>query len=66
MPGAARFYAAFGLDPDDKHVSPRDLAGIALAAAKALKAENEVLRKKVSEVDDMRARLEALEAHSKR
>jgi len=42
-PMAEDFYATFGLGPDNKHVSPSDLAGVALAAAKALRVQNESL-----------------------
>ena len=40
-PMAEDFYSAFGLGVDDKHISPSDLAGVALAATKALIVENE-------------------------
>lgn len=36
-PMADDFHAAFGLGADEKRVSPNDLAGLALAAAEALK-----------------------------
>lgn len=45
-PMAENFYATFGLGPDNKHIAPKDLAGVALAAAKALKAQNESLQAK--------------------
>lgn len=64
-PMAEEFYSMFGLGIDDQHIAPKDLAGIALAAAKALNKENERLREISStteaEVRELRARLEALE-----
>ena len=43
-PMAEDFYSAFGLGVDDKHIAPSDLAGVALAAAKALIERNEEQR----------------------
>lgn len=57
-PLAEDFYATFSLGPDDKHVAPKDMAGVALAAAKALKRENEELRARNA---DLEARIERLE-----
>lgn len=45
-PMAEDFHTAFGLGPDNG-IAPRDLAGVALAAAKALKAENDQLRNRI-------------------
>lgn len=45
-PMAEDFHSIFGLGPDDG-IAPRDLAGVALAAAKALKAENDHLRNRL-------------------
>lgn len=58
-PMAQDFYAAFGLGQDDKHLSPMDTNGVALAAVQALYAENQALQQ---QVDDLEARLAALEA----
>ncbi len=43
-PMAQDFYAAFGIGPDDKHITSIDEDGVALAAIKALHAENTRLR----------------------
>jgi len=43
-PMAQDFYAAFGVGEDDKHITSIDEDGIALAAIKALHAENAQLR----------------------
>jgi hypothetical protein len=51
-PMSEDFHALFGLGPDDKHISSTDMAGVALAAIKAVKEEN----------DDLRQRLDRLEA----
>lgn len=63
-PMAEDFYAVFGLGSDEKHIAPKDLAGIAVAAAKELKSENEELRALVQsnqmEVRELRAELEKL------
>jgi len=64
-PMAEDFYATFGLGPDNKHVAPGDMAGVALAAAKALKAENERLREQNEEILDRLSRLEAQLDYSK-
>lgn len=58
-PMAEDFHAVFGLGPDDKHIAPKDLAGVALAAIKALKSENEQLK---NENEAIRARLGAIES----
>ena len=39
-PMAEDFYRAFGLGVDEEHIAPHDLAGVALAAAKALENQN--------------------------
>jgi len=65
-PMAQDFHAAFGLGRDDTHISPRDMAGVNMAAIKALKAENEALKTGLAEKDTKIAlladRLERLEA----
>ena len=57
-PMAQDFHAAFGLGADDTHVSPRDVAGVALAAVKELQA---VVQQKDEEIAALEARLAALE-----
>ena len=58
-PVAQDFYAIFGLGEDDRHIAALDSSGVALAAAQALATENADLRQ---QVDDLEARLAALEA----
>ncbi len=43
-PMAQDFYAAFGVGEDDRHITSIDEDGVALAAIKALHAENQALR----------------------
>lgn len=43
-PMAEDFYATFGLGVGGTHIATKDLAGVALAATKALRAENQALR----------------------
>lgn len=65
-PMAQDFYATFGLGKDDTQISPRDMAGVNMAAIKALKAENEILKadlaNKATAMNLMEERLEKLEA----
>ncbi len=65
-PMAQDFHAAFGLGRDDTHISPRDMAGVNMAAIKALKAENETLKadlaEKGTEIALLEERLGKLEA----
>jgi hypothetical protein len=49
-PMAQDFYAAFGIGPDDKHITSIDEDGVALAAIKALHAENAALRARLAAV----------------
>jgi len=65
-PMAQDFYAAFGLGEDDRHISTIDPDGVALAAIQGL---HEMVKEKDAEnvdlqgqVDDLEARLAALEA----
>lgn len=67
-PMAQDFHAAFGLGMDDKHISTVDADGVAFAAIQELNknnlvlaAENTALR---SKVDDLSARVSALESGS--
>jgi hypothetical protein len=64
-PTAQDFHAAYGLGVDDKHIAPKDVAGVALAAIQGL---NEVVSEQDAQIKaleeqnaDMRARLAALE-----
>jgi hypothetical protein len=47
-PMAQDFYAAFGVGEDDKHITSIDEDGVALAAIKALRAENVALRRQLA------------------
>jgi hypothetical protein len=58
-PMAQDFYAAFGVGEDDKHITSIDEDGVALAAIKALHAENAQLR---AGQRSLRARLAAMTA----
>ncbi|MBW6474993.1 MAG: tail fiber domain-containing protein [Anaerolineaceae bacterium] len=57
-PMAQDFYAAFGVGEDDTHITTIDADGVALAAIQGLYEENQELKAKV---DDLEARLSALE-----
>lgn len=50
-PMAEDFHEVFGLGPDNKHIAPRDLAGLALAAAQALREENQQLKERLSALE---------------
>lgn len=58
-PMAEDFYATFGLGPDDKHIAPKDLAGVALAAAKALHGQ---VKAKDAELAELNQRLDSRDA----
>jgi hypothetical protein len=58
-PMSQDFAAAFGLGEDDRHIAPIDLAGVSLAAIKALQGE---IAAKDAEIADLKQRLESLEA----
>ncbi len=58
-PMAQDFHAAFGLGVDDRHVSPLDLAGVAVAGVQELE---EQLRQKDARIDELQERLDVLEA----
>jgi hypothetical protein len=58
-PMAQDFYAAFGVGEDDKHITSIDEDGVALAAIKALRAENLSLKRGQRE---LRTRLRAVTA----
>jgi hypothetical protein len=57
-PMAQDFYAAFKVGEDDRHITTIDEDGVALAAVKALHAENAVLRARNASLAD---RVESLE-----
>ena len=58
-PMAQDFYAAFGVGEDDKHITSLDEDGVALAAIKALHAENERLRRRLAAMSEADARRDA-------
>ena len=58
-PVAQDFYAAFGFGEDDRHINMQDANGVALAAIQGLHQQNLELQE---QVNDLEARLEALEA----
>ena len=57
-PVAEDFHAAFGLGADDRHIAPKDVAGVALAA---IKAQQAMIREKDAQISALRDRLSALE-----
>jgi hypothetical protein len=61
-PTAQDFRAVFGLGADDKSISTIDPAGIALAAIQELHRRTQMLTEKTREIDELRLRLEQLEA----
>ena len=56
-PMAEDFHALFDLGKDEKHLSPQDLAGVAVAAVKGLKDE---LAKKDARVKELESEIKAL------
>ncbi len=58
-PMAQDFYAAFGVGEDDRHIASIDEDGVALAAIKALHAENQRLRVDNQRLHAANARLDA-------
>lgn len=58
-PMAEDFHAAFGLGADERHVSPRDIAGVALAAIQGLKT---VVEEKDQEIQDLSQKIARIEA----
>ena len=59
-PMAQDFYQAFQLGHTEKGISTLDSSGVALAAIQALKLENNVLSKKVAEIDTLKSENEQL------
>lgn len=62
-PMAQDFRAAFGLGEDDRHIATVDEEGVALAAIKGLKAENDNLRSRLQRDD---ARIDVLQRQFER
>jgi trimeric autotransporter adhesin len=60
-PMAEDFYAAFGLGTSNTSIGVQDLAGISIAAVKALEERTAQLQAKTAEVDELRARMLSLE-----
>jgi hypothetical protein len=59
---AQDFHAAFGVGPDDKHISMVDADGVALAAIQGLNQKlTEELQRRDAENAALKARLEKLE-----
>ncbi|UCG84847.1 MAG: tail fiber domain-containing protein [Gemmatimonadota bacterium] len=65
-PMAQDFYAAFGLGTDDKHINTVDIDGVNMLAIQALerrtsdlRAENELLRARIADLEAALLRLEA-------
>ena len=52
-PMAEEFYEVFGLGPDNKHIAPGDMAGVALAATKSLHEENRELKERIAALEQM-------------
>ena len=68
-PIAEDFFSAFGYGTSDKTISPRDIAGVALAAVKALQMkvdvlenDNKALKTQLSKYAEFEYRIAALEA----
>jgi hypothetical protein len=60
-PMAEDFYQAFGLGTGNTSIGVQDLAGVSLAAVKALEARTAELQQKTAEVEQLRTRLSTLE-----
>jgi hypothetical protein len=60
-PMAEDFYTAFGLGTGNTSIGVQDLAGVSLAAVKALEERTAELQQKTAEVEQLRARLSTLE-----
>lgn len=58
-PMAQDFHSAFGLGEDDKHISPLDAAGVALAAIQGL---HDQLATKTAEIEGLKTQLSELES----
>jgi len=60
-PMAEDFHTAFGLGTNNVSIGVQDLAGVSLAAVKALEGRTAELQQKTAEVEQLRARLSAME-----
>jgi hypothetical protein len=64
-PMAQDFYAAFGVGPDDKHITTVDEGGVALAAIRGLNEKVEAkdlkIQEQAAEIAELKTRLEKLE-----
>ena len=58
-PVAQDFHSAFGLGADNKHISPMDGVGVALASIQGL---HQMVQEKDAEIQELKARLARLEA----
>jgi hypothetical protein len=62
---AQDFYAAFGVGPDDKHITTVDEGGVALAAIRGLNEKVEAkdlkIQEQAAEIAELKTRLEKLE-----
>ena len=62
-PMAQDFHAAFGVGPDEKHISTVDADGVALAAIQGLNTKLEQrVKEKDAEISTLKSRLEKLES----
>jgi hypothetical protein len=59
-PMAQDFYAAFGVGPDDKHITTIDESGVALAAIQGLNQKLEEKEARIHELEERLSRLEEL------
>ena len=59
-PMAQDFHKAFGLGPDDRHIAPLDVAGVALAGIKELREDVKAKDARIAELETRIAALEAL------
>jgi hypothetical protein len=60
-PMAEDFYKAFSLGTGNTSIGVQDLAGVSLAAVKALEERTAQLQQKIAEVEQLRARLNTME-----
>jgi hypothetical protein len=59
-PMAQDFYEAFGVGEDNKHITTIDGIGVVLGAVKGLYQGNQEIKSKLTELDDLKDRLEKL------
>ncbi len=69
-PMAQDFHAAFGLGSDERHIAPRDLAGVAVVGVKELHKQNleqtKMIEQRDAEIGELKERLAVLEQIVKR